>query len=83
MGYRGLVDVDFRLDPRDGIYKLLDFNPRMGAASRVFRSSAGLDLVQIALLDLVGHSPTAGAAVRGSAARRISTRAARFAYPQS
>ncbi|HPJ19931.1 MAG: hypothetical protein U0R28_12865 [Candidatus Nanopelagicales bacterium] len=57
VGYRGLVDVDFRLDPRDGIYKLLDFNPRMGAASRVFRSSAGLDLVQIALLDLVGRSP--------------------------
>ena len=30
LGYRGIVDLDWRLDVRDGRYKLLDFNPRVG-----------------------------------------------------
>lgn len=55
--YRGLVDMDFRLDPRDRHYKLLDFNPRLGAAAAMFHSVNGLDLVQIAVLDLLGATP--------------------------
>ena len=59
LGYRGIVDLDLRLDPRDGQYKLLDFNPRLGAQFRLFRDTAGLDVVRAAYLDLTGQ-PVAG-----------------------
>src|SRR6266566_2494689 len=31
IGFCGIVDLDYRRDERDGRYKLLDFNPRVGA----------------------------------------------------
>ena len=31
IGYRGIFDLDFRVDYRDGVAYLLDFNPRIGA----------------------------------------------------
>ena len=36
IGFRGIVDLDLRFDPRDAQYKLLDFNPRLGAQFRLF-----------------------------------------------
>ncbi len=50
--YRGIADLDLRLDARDGQYKLLDFNPRLGAQFRLFTDAAGLDVVRAAYLDL-------------------------------
>ena len=41
LSYRGLVDLDLRRDARDGQYKLLDFNPRLGAQFRLFRNRTG------------------------------------------
>ena len=41
LGFRGIVDLDLRFDPRDGQYKLLDFNPRLGAQFRLFEDTAG------------------------------------------
>jgi len=55
LGYQGIVDLDLRKDPRDGRYKLLDFNPRLGAQFRLFRDRAGLDVVIAAYLDLTGQ----------------------------
>ena len=55
LGYQGIVDLDLRRDPRDGEYKLLDFNPRLGAQFRVFRDRNGLDVVIAAYLDLTGQ----------------------------
>jgi D-aspartate ligase len=55
LGYRGIADLDLRQDPRDGRYKLLDFNPRLGAQFRLFRDWAGLDVVTAAYLDLTGQ----------------------------
>ncbi|WP_210440876.1 carboxylate--amine ligase [Nocardioides xinjiangensis] len=55
LSYRGILDIDIRLDPRDNRYKLLDFNPRLGAQSRVFRDSAGVDVAVAAHLDLTGR----------------------------
>ncbi len=55
LGYRGLLDIDIRLDARDGQYNLLDFNPRLGAQFRVFRDTAGTDLALAAYLDLTGQ----------------------------
>ena len=53
--YRGIIDLDLRFDPRDDQYKLLDFNPRLGAQFRLFRSSAGVDVVTAQYLDLTGQ----------------------------
>jgi len=39
LGYRGILDLDIRLDERTGDYHLLDFNPRLGAQFRVFRDN--------------------------------------------
>lgn len=59
LDFRGIVDLDLRFDPRDGQYKLLDFNPRLGAQFRLFEDSAGLDVARAAYLDLTGQ-PMAG-----------------------
>jgi D-aspartate ligase len=53
--YQGLLDLDIRLDARDGQYKLLDFNPRLGAQFRIFRDTAGIDVALAAYLDLTGQ----------------------------
>ena len=55
LNYRGIVDLDLRLDDRDGQYKLLDFNPRLGAQFRLFTAPDGLDVVRAAYLDLTGQ----------------------------
>jgi predicted ATP-grasp superfamily ATP-dependent carboligase len=60
LGYRGIVDLDLRRDDRDGQYKLLDFNPRLGAQFRLFTGPGGLDVVRAAYLDLTGQ-PVTGA----------------------
>ena len=52
LGYRGILDLDIRLDERTGEYHLLDFNPRLGAQFRVFRDTAGTDVALAAYLDL-------------------------------
>jgi D-aspartate ligase len=59
LGFRGIVDLDLRFDPRDGQYKLLDFNPRLGAQFRLFEDTAGVDVARAAYLDLTGQ-PMAG-----------------------
>jgi D-aspartate ligase len=56
VGYRGIVDLDLRRDPRDGQYKLLDFNPRLGAQFRLFLDTAGTDVVRAQYLDLTGQA---------------------------
>ncbi|MCA1189925.1 MULTISPECIES: carboxylate--amine ligase [unclassified Saccharopolyspora] len=55
LDFRGIADLDFRFDRRDGSYRLLDFNPRLGAQFRLFRDSAGIDVVLAAYLDLTGQ----------------------------
>jgi D-aspartate ligase len=56
LSYRGITDLDLRLDRRDGQYKLLDFNPRLGAQFRLFTDSAGVDVIRAAYLDLTGQA---------------------------
>jgi predicted ATP-grasp superfamily ATP-dependent carboligase len=52
IGYAGIMDLDYRLDKRDGRYKLLDFNPRIGANFRMFTDRDGLDVIRAQHLDL-------------------------------
>jgi predicted ATP-grasp superfamily ATP-dependent carboligase len=65
LGYRGITDLDLRLDARDGQYKLLDFNPRLGAQFRLLRDTAGQDVATAAYLDLTGQPIPAGQQVAG------------------
>jgi predicted ATP-grasp superfamily ATP-dependent carboligase len=55
IGYAGVMDLDYRLDRRDGKYKLLDFNPRVGANFRMFENAEGVDVVRAMHLDLTGR----------------------------
>ncbi|MCX4983110.1 ATP-grasp domain-containing protein [Streptomyces sp. NBC_00572] len=55
LGYRGVCDLDFRLDRSTGAYHLLDFNPRPGAQFRLFTDPDGLDVVRALHLDLTGR----------------------------
>ncbi|HVS05591.1 MAG TPA: ATP-grasp domain-containing protein [Candidatus Dormibacteraeota bacterium] len=52
VGYRGIVDIGYRFDHRDGQYKILDVNPRLGGAFRLFVDRNGLDVVRALYLDL-------------------------------
>ena len=56
LSYRGIMDLDLRYDSRDGQYKLLDFNPRLGAQFRLFRTTAEMDVVRAVYLDLTGQT---------------------------
>ena len=55
ISYSGIMDLDYRLDKRDGQYKLLDFNPRIGAQFRLFEDYEGVDVARILYLDLTGR----------------------------
>ncbi|MGC8495451.1 MAG: hypothetical protein ACP5SH_27385 [Syntrophobacteraceae bacterium] len=56
IGYRGVVDVEYRLDPRDGLYKVLDINPRVGQLFRLFATHDDMDLIKLSYLDLTGQN---------------------------
>ncbi|WP_030324016.1 hypothetical protein [Streptomyces flavochromogenes] len=65
LGFRGVCDLDFRMNRATGAYHLLDFNPRPGAQFRLFADANGLDVVRALHLDLTGrpvppHSPAYG-----------------------
>lgn len=55
VGYRGIVDIGYRFDARDGEYKVLDINPRLGGAFRMFVDDSGMDVVRAMYLDLTGR----------------------------
>ena len=66
LGYRGILDLGFRYDARDGEYKLLDVNPRVGATFRLFVDPASqLDVVRALYLDLTGQPVPASAHPNG------------------
>jgi predicted ATP-grasp superfamily ATP-dependent carboligase len=55
IGFHGIADLDWRYDRRDGVYKLVDFNPRVGAQFRLFETEAGVDVVRALHLELTGR----------------------------
>jgi predicted ATP-grasp superfamily ATP-dependent carboligase len=59
ISYSGVVDLDYRYDKRNGQYKILDFNPRVGAQFRLFETESGLDVVRACYMDLTGSRPAA------------------------
>jgi predicted ATP-grasp superfamily ATP-dependent carboligase len=56
ISYSGISDMDWRRDARDGQYKLMDCNPRVGMNFRMFENVAGIDVVRAQHLNLTGRS---------------------------
>lgn len=55
LGYQGILDIGYRWDERDHLYKVLDINPRIGQAFRLFVSRNGMDVARSLYLDLTGQ----------------------------
>lgn len=53
LGYRGLVGVEFKRDPEDGLFKLMEINPR-SVSGNMLAVGCGLDLPYIAYCDISG-----------------------------
>jgi predicted ATP-grasp superfamily ATP-dependent carboligase len=56
IGFRGLSQVEFKRDARDGRYKLMEINPRLWQWHGL-AAATGVDLTRIAYLDLIGEPP--------------------------
>ena len=54
-GYRGLSQVEFKRDPRDGRYKLMEVNARLWQWHGL-ATACGVDLPRIAYADLTGEA---------------------------
>lgn len=65
LGFRGMVNVGFRYDARDGQYKVVDVNPRLGSSFRSFITRDGADILRACYLDLTGQSIPHAASVEG------------------
>jgi D-aspartate ligase len=55
IGYKGVLDIGYRYDARDGRYKVLDVNPRVGATFRLFVSENTMDVVRALYQDMTGQ----------------------------
>lgn len=65
IGYRGILDIGYRFDARDGRYKLLDVNPRIGGTFRLFVGDGEVDVLRAMYLDLTGQPVPATAQQEG------------------
>ncbi len=65
VAFRGICDLDWRHDAATGEYKLVDFNPRIGAQFRLFERADGVDVIRAMHLDLTGRELPAGRQVDG------------------
>jgi predicted ATP-grasp superfamily ATP-dependent carboligase len=55
IGYQGILDIGYRYDRRDGQYKVLDVNPRIGCTFRLFAAINGTDVARALYLDMTGQ----------------------------
>lgn len=65
IGYRGVLDIGYRYDARDGQYKVLDANPRIGATFRLFVSENGMDVARALYLDMTNQEVVPSPAKEG------------------
>jgi D-aspartate ligase len=63
--YRGIINIGYRYDARDGQYKVLDINPRIGATFRLFVDNKGIDVARALYLDVTGQPVVPGVAIDG------------------
>jgi predicted ATP-grasp superfamily ATP-dependent carboligase len=72
IGYYGLVELEFKLDPRDGVAKLLDVNARTWGY-HTLGSCAGVDFPYLLYLDQIGEPVPAVRAAPGRSWVRLVT----------
>jgi hypothetical protein len=60
-----MLDLGYRYDARDGQYKILDVNPRIGSTFRLFVGRHGLDVARAHYLDLTGQPVPADEMIEG------------------
>jgi D-aspartate ligase len=65
VGYTGILDIGYRYDARDGLYKLLDVNPRLGATFRLFVGHDGMDVTRAEYLHFTGQPVPASSLCAG------------------
>ena len=65
VGYCGILDIGYRYDARDDMYKVLDVNPRIGSTFRLFVGNNGLDVVRTLYRDLTGQIVPPTTAIEG------------------
>ena len=65
IGYQGILDIGYRYDRRDGTYKVLDVNPRIGCTFRLFTATNGMDAARALYLDMTGQPVAASSAAEG------------------
>jgi predicted ATP-grasp superfamily ATP-dependent carboligase len=65
IGYQGILDIGYRRDSRNGQYKVLDVNPRIGCTFRLFTSVNGMDVARALYLDLTGQPAVAAEVAEG------------------
>jgi predicted ATP-grasp superfamily ATP-dependent carboligase len=54
INYCGLMEAEWKIDPRDGVFKLLEINARQSMQS-ILAWACGVDLILIAYLDSIGE----------------------------
>jgi predicted ATP-grasp superfamily ATP-dependent carboligase len=72
LGWSGLVEAEYKLDPRDGRYKLLDLNPRVWGW-HTLAGRAGVDFPYLLWLALRGEAVPPTRALTGIGWMRAST----------
>ena len=55
IGYQGILDIGYRYDLRDGRYKVLDVNPRIGCTFRLFAAVNDMDVARALYWHLTGQ----------------------------
>jgi predicted ATP-grasp superfamily ATP-dependent carboligase len=55
IGYRGILDIGYRYDARDRLYKVLDVNPRIGSTFRLFVGDGDMDVARALYRDRPGQ----------------------------
>jgi predicted ATP-grasp superfamily ATP-dependent carboligase len=65
IGYKGILDIGYRYDQRDGRYKVLDVNPRIGCTFRLFAGAGGMDVARALYFDMTGQPVPSSQHVEG------------------
>ena len=65
IGYRGILDIGYRFDTRNGQFKVLDVNPRIGCTFRLFTTVDGMDVARALYLDMTGRPVPVAPAAEG------------------
>lgn len=65
IGYQGILDIGYRYDVRDGRYKVLDVNPRIGCTFRLFAAVNDMDVARALYWHLTGQPVFTAQAAEG------------------